>query len=72
MVIFGEETWNNYINMRDYLNTYPDKADEYARLKQTLAEKYPTDRVAYTDAKAEFIRETLKNAAEWRKENNSI
>ena len=72
MVIFGEEAWNNYINMRDYLNTHPDKADEYARLKQTLAEKYPTDRAAYTEAKAEFIEKTLKNAAEWRKENNSI
>ncbi|MBR6518141.1 MAG: GrpB family protein, partial [Oscillospiraceae bacterium] len=51
MVIWGGEAWNNYINMRDYLNTHPGKADEYARLKQSLADKYAQDRVAYTEAK---------------------
>ena len=66
MVIWGEEAWHNYINMRDYLNTHPDKAQEYSELKQKLAQKYPYDRVAYTEAKAGFITEILKDAAQWR------
>ena len=28
VVIFGQEAWNNYINMRDYLNTHEKEAKE--------------------------------------------
>lgn len=68
MVIWGQKAWKDYINMRDYLNTYPEKAAEYSKLKLTLAQKYPKDRIAYTQAKAVFIEEILKNAAEWRRQ----
>lgn len=43
------------VGFRDYLNTHPDAAEEYAALKQTLAERYPDDRASYTKGKAEFI-----------------
>ena len=68
VVIWGGQQWNNYINMRDYLNVHKDKAEEYSELKLSLAKKYPEDRIAYTDGKSGFIESILKEAGEWRKE----
>ncbi|MBQ3543597.1 MAG: GrpB family protein [Lachnospiraceae bacterium] len=67
VVIWGEKEWNNYINMRDYLNSHEDKAKEYSELKLRLAKDYPNDRIAYTDAKSDFIENILQEALEWRK-----
>jgi len=44
---------------RDYLRTHPKECEEYAALKLRLAEKYRNDRMAYTDAKSEFIQGIL-------------
>ena len=41
---------------RDYLRSHPKVAAEYLRLKQELANKYPCDRVAYTEGKTDFVR----------------
>lgn len=40
---------------RDYLKEFPEEARNYAELKQSLAEKFPHDRIAYTEAKAEYV-----------------
>ena len=40
---------------RDYLRQFSDEARRYEELKRSLAEKYPNDRVAYTEGKTEFI-----------------
>ncbi len=47
------------VGFRDYLNTHPCAAVEYAALKRTLAAQFPDDRAAYTKGKAEFIRNIL-------------
>lgn len=65
VVIFDSDDWNNYINLRDYLNFNKDKALEYSKLKTLLAAKYPNDRIAYTNSKSELIEEILKSATEW-------
>ncbi len=44
------------IGFRDYLNSHPKEAQEYSELKRKLAEKYPEDRFAYTDAKWGFVK----------------
>ncbi len=41
---------------RDYLLIHPDVADEYAKLKIELKQKYKYDRNTYTDAKTDFIK----------------
>ena len=41
----------NHIHFRDYLIAHPVAADEYARLKLTLADKHPNDRASYTQAR---------------------
>ena len=68
VVIWGKEAWNNYINMRDYLNADYKTAQEYSNLKKYLAEQYPDDREAYTKEKSAFIESALQKAAEWKKQ----
>lgn len=65
VVLFESYDWNNYINLRDFLNFNKDKALEYSKLKTLLAAKYPNDRIAYTNGKSELIEEILKSATEW-------
>lgn len=67
VVLNGSESWENYLNFRDYLNCHRPDAEVYAHLKQHLAERYPNDRAAYTAGKQKLINELLKKAAVWRK-----
>ena len=66
VVIWDESAWNNYINMRDYLNANDEKAMEYSKLKVQLAEEYSDDRIAYTEGKHELIEKILEEARAWR------
>ena len=68
VVIWGQDAWNNYINMRDYLNADNEKASEYSEIKKRLAKEFPNDRAAYTNGKSACIEDILRNAAEWRKQ----
>ncbi|HEX3392864.1 MAG TPA: bifunctional GrpB family protein/GNAT family N-acetyltransferase [Solirubrobacteraceae bacterium] len=45
------------LRFRDRLRADPVLAGEYVRLKRALAERFPDDREAYTEAKSEFVRE---------------
>lgn len=44
------------IYFRDYLNSHPDIAKEYEKLKLRLWKQYERDRDAYTEAKTEFVK----------------
>lgn len=65
VVRYKSMEWRNYHNFREYLIAFPSVRDQYAALKAELAQKYPDDRQAYTEAKAEFIRYTLRKAMVW-------
>ena len=58
----GRWEWQNLILFRDYLTQHPDVAEEYARLKMELAEKFPKDRQTYLEGKAPFVERVLKLA----------
>lgn len=45
---------------RDYLNKNLDKAKQYDNLKRKLAVKHAEDRSSYTEAKTDFITDTIK------------
>lgn len=68
LVKWAGTEWNNYINFRDYLNTYPEKAATYEERKQKLATQFSRDRKSYTAGKEELINRLLKEASEWRAE----
>lgn len=59
IVPVGSPLWAERLLFRDYLRADATAADAYARLKVELAEKYRSDREAYTDAKSEFVTEVL-------------
>ncbi|MBN1518029.1 GrpB family protein [Candidatus Sumerlaeota bacterium] len=48
------EHWDRLL-FRDYLIAHPRVAQEYAELKQRLSTAHAHDRIAYTQAKTEFI-----------------
>jgi GrpB-like predicted nucleotidyltransferase (UPF0157 family) len=47
---------------RDYLRAHPEEAGIYEQLKRRLATEHPTDREAYTDAKAAYIETVMRKA----------
>ena len=51
--------WRDHLAFRDILRARPEVAEAYARLKASLAEQYPDDRLAYTAAKGEFVASVL-------------
>ena len=65
-VIYDSEAWNNYINLRDYLNCHKAEAQAYSKLKEKLARQYPDDRNRYTELKSGLIAEILAKAHDWR------
>lgn len=57
--------WRNYLNFKHYLIAFPKVREEYAALKSELARQFPSDRQAYTEAKADHIRHLLRKAMVW-------
>jgi len=62
LVKWQGQFWKSHLAFRDYLRKHKDDVNEYAILKQDLALKFPTNRDAYTEAKAHFISGILKKA----------
>ena len=59
----GSRRYADELAFRDRLCADPEAAERYAALKRELASRFETDREAYTEAKGEFIRAVLAQAA---------
>lgn len=70
IVLLDSRQWRDYIFFRNYMNSHPDTAAEYERLKRELMEKHKNDRLRYTDGKAEFI-ENILNLREGREDDKA-
>lgn len=68
VVRWNGSEWNNYINFRDYLNAFPEKALRYDDCKQRLAIQFSSNRKSYTEGKRELIDTFLEEARLWRAE----
>ncbi len=68
----GSSDWHNYLNFRDYLNAFPDKAREYDELKHKLKNHYSDNRKAYTSGKIDIISRLLHEAKLWRVCQNTL
>lgn len=53
----GSPKARQFIVMRDYLRTHPERAGEYSDLKQKNAELHPDDYPAYREAKTAFLNQ---------------
>ena len=54
--------YKRHIAFRNYLLTHPEEANAYVRLKRNLADKFGLDRIAYNEAKSEFVADILRRA----------
>jgi GrpB-like predicted nucleotidyltransferase (UPF0157 family) len=45
---------------RDYLRQHPDEAKNYGQLKRQLANRFTSDREAYTQGKTEYIQSIME------------
>jgi GrpB-like predicted nucleotidyltransferase (UPF0157 family) len=59
-VVRGSDFWQSHLEFRDFLREHPEMAAAYLELKQELAARFRTDRVAYTDGKSAFISSILE------------
>jgi GrpB-like predicted nucleotidyltransferase (UPF0157 family) len=69
MVEADFEHWDRLL-FRDYLIEYPDVAREYGNLKKNLSEALHSDRVAYTQAKNDFIRKVTEKAKQYYRKSD--
>jgi GrpB-like predicted nucleotidyltransferase (UPF0157 family) len=56
----GGRRFADELAFRDRLRADPETAAAYERLKRELAARHPEDREAYTDAKRDFIRRSIR------------
>jgi GrpB-like predicted nucleotidyltransferase (UPF0157 family) len=56
----GDPDYHRHLDFRDWLRAHPDGAAAYARLKKDLANRFKSDRLAYTEAKSDFIEAALR------------
>jgi GrpB-like predicted nucleotidyltransferase (UPF0157 family) len=59
------ELTRDHLLFRDYLRANAGASTRYENLKLELAHQYPYDREAYTEGKADLIRELLREAMVW-------
>jgi len=57
--------YKRHILFRDYLRSHLEDAKRYSNLKLELAERFNNNRVAYTNAKNDFVTEILQRAG-WK------
>jgi GrpB-like predicted nucleotidyltransferase (UPF0157 family) len=65
LIAGGGDYWDEHVTFRDAVRADPALARRYAQLKRDLARRYRDDRIAYTEAKTEFVEEALRK---WRGE----
>ena len=63
----GNKEIERHINFKEYLIAHPDKAREYSKLKEKLANKYTYYVENYTNGKSDFIKEIDRKAKLWKK-----
>ena len=62
VAILGSSVWQEHILFRDILRSCANVAARYIALKSDLASAYQSNREAYTNAKATFVRAVLAAA----------
>jgi GrpB-like predicted nucleotidyltransferase (UPF0157 family) len=58
----SSERFRAELAFRDYLRQHAECAEAYAKLKGELAVRFEHDREAYTEAKADFVRQVVRRA----------
>lgn len=62
MIVAGSPPRAAHLAFRDELRRRPELARRYAALERELAERHGSDRLAYTEAKNDFVASVLAGA----------
>ena len=62
ILLYDSLQWHNYVDFRDYMNAFPEKAAAYEALKQGLAATCGDVQTVYTDGKRDYMEEVLAEA----------
>ncbi|OIJ20822.1 hypothetical protein BKP45_08040 [Anaerobacillus alkalidiazotrophicus] len=65
----GNGEIDRHLAFRDYMIAHPEEALKYSQLKQTLAEKFPTNIAMYIEGKNDYIKVIDKKASKLRRTN---
>lgn len=57
---YGGKFWTEHLAFRDALRADAELAAAYLRLKLELAQRFPADRIAYSEAKSGFVADVLR------------
>jgi len=58
----GSNCWRDQVYFRDYLRVHPEAADEYRRLKESLAEEHADEVVSYCEGKTSLVQRIVEKA----------
>ena len=64
----GSEAARRHLMFRDYLRATPERAGDYAALKQQLADAHPDDIHAYVEGKDALIKTLIAEADHWSRD----
>ena len=64
----GSDWERVHLLFRDYLRTHAEAAHAYGQMKRDAAVPHTSDRIAYNEAKTEFILDQLEQAERWAAE----
>lgn len=66
----GHSEVKRHLIFRDYLRAHPEAAQEYEKLKEKLAKRFPHQSGSYTEAKTEFILSIVEIARCWHEQKD--
>jgi len=61
--------WHNYVDFRDYMNAFPEKAKEYEALKTELSYSCNNVQTVYTDGKKAYMEKILPEVRKYANTN---
>jgi GrpB-like predicted nucleotidyltransferase (UPF0157 family) len=61
----GSEWERSHLLFRDFLRADPATREAYAAMKREMATRYRDDRIAYNEAKTNFILDAMERAERW-------
>lgn len=62
ILIYDCLQWHNYVDFRDYMNAFPEKANEYEALKIELSYRCNDVQTVYTNGKKAYMEKILPEA----------
>lgn len=71
IIPYNKKEWIEYIALRNYLRTHPDKVQQYSKIKNEAITLGKTSLLAYHSHKETFVINLISDALEWNNQCQS-